>query len=91
MRGPDFPWQQTREVVIQMVADLFKTARRRKEFSVEDPDLAALMLLGGLRSVIRLGQRPRSEDLARRIVNGFLGGVAMTSAKRPRIENPLSA
>ena len=36
----------------------------------------ALMLLGGLRSVVRLGKQPRPRDLAQRIVDDFLDGAA---------------
>lgn len=73
--GHEFPWQQTRHQTIRLVTNLFRAARQAGEFSIRDPDLAALMLLGGLRSVIRFGKRPRPRDLAARIVEGFLNGV----------------
>jgi hypothetical protein len=34
------------------------------------------MLMGGLRSVMRFGARPRPADLARRVVDSFLAGAA---------------
>ena len=40
-----------------------------------DPDIMVPMLLGGLRSIIRFGDRPRPPDLARRIVKNFLEGA----------------
>jgi hypothetical protein len=34
-----------------------------------------IMLLGGIRGVIRFGERPRRTDLAHRIVENFLRGA----------------
>lgn len=76
--GVTFPWQPTRAEVLRLVLDLFEEARAAGAFAVRDPDLAVLMLLGGLRSVIRLGPRPRPADLARRLVENFLHGADTT-------------
>jgi AcrR family transcriptional regulator len=76
MRGPDYPWRQTRDVLIQGVLDIIKDGKERGEFLVRDPEIAGLMLLGGLRSIIRFGSRPRRRDLAERIVEGILHGYA---------------
>lgn len=73
--GKEFPWQQTRMAMLKRVSDLFRSARQSGNFVIRDPDLAALMLLGGVRSVIRFGKQPRPRDLAARIVDGFLNGV----------------
>src|SRR5438067_860238 len=74
LRDPNraFPWQGTREELIQLMLDLFEDGKSAGEFIIRDPEIAALMLLGGLRSVIRFGVQPRPHDLARRIANGFL-------------------
>jgi len=80
--GPEFPWHQTREDVSKLVLDLFKEGKARGEFCVRDPDLTVLMLLGGLRGVIRFSKQPRSHDLARRIVDNLLEG-ADTSPRTP--------
>jgi AcrR family transcriptional regulator len=73
--GPEFPWHQTREDVSRLVLDLFKEGKARGEICVRDPDLTVLMLLGGLRGVIRFSKQPRSHDLARRIVDNLLEGA----------------
>jgi hypothetical protein len=59
-----------------LVLDLFEDARRQGVWAGRDPGLAALLLLRGLRRVIRFGDRPRPFDLAGRIVGSFLRGVA---------------
>src|SRR5262249_32584010 len=69
--GMEFPWQQTRNDVLRLVHGIFAEGRQRGEFTVRHPELAALMLLGGLRSVLRFGKRPRTEGLARQIVGEF--------------------
>ena len=38
--------------------------------------MAALLLLGGVRSVYFFGRKPRPRDLADRLVNAWLDGVA---------------
>jgi AcrR family transcriptional regulator len=86
----DFPWKQAREEMRQRVLGLFAEARRKGEFVIGDPNLAALMLLGGLRSVFRFGRRPRPADLARRLVASFLAGAVRgekPAAARPRRPN----
>src|SRR5205085_2428257 len=45
--GGKFPWQETRDELIHMLLDLFKEAKARGEFSVRDPEIMVLMLLGG--------------------------------------------
>ena len=80
LRGPNFPWQKTRDQLLRLVLNLFEDARAQGEFVIRDPDLAVLMLLAGLRGVIRFGKRPRPRDLARRIVDAFLQGHAEKSS-----------
>jgi len=82
IRGPDFPWQKTRDQVLHLVLDVFKQGKEQGEFTVREPDLAALLLLAGLRGVIRFGKRPRPRDLASRIVDGLLQGHACPEAVR---------
>ena len=76
LRGPDFPWQEARAQLIRLVVRLSEEGRARGEFVIRDPELAALLLLGGLRSVIRFGKQPRPRELAQRIVEVFLRGNA---------------
>jgi TetR/AcrR family fatty acid metabolism transcriptional regulator len=72
---PDNPWLRTRHKSIQVVSRLFDEARQCGDFRVPDPELGVLMLLGGLRAVIRFGEQPRPPDLARRLVANFLAGA----------------
>jgi AcrR family transcriptional regulator len=90
LRSHDFPWKHTREEMIRRVTNLLRAAQEEGEFVVIDVELAALMLLGGLRSVIRFGPRPRPADLAQRIVTSFLDGAARAgkrSAAGPKRRN----
>jgi AcrR family transcriptional regulator len=74
--GQEFPWQKIRQQTNTLVEDLLKAGKRDGVFAVEDTHLATLMLLGGLRAVLRFGAKPRLADLPERIVTGFLGGYA---------------
>ena len=75
LRGPDFPWKKTREEMLDLMIGLLEEGNTRGEFAVRDPDLLALLLLAGLRGVLRFGKRPRPRDLAQRIVDIFLKGA----------------
>lgn len=74
--GSEFPWQKTRNRTMTLVKDIFAAGQRLGAFAVADPDLATLMLLGGLRAIIRFGQRPRPAGLAEEVVSHFLNGFA---------------
>jgi AcrR family transcriptional regulator len=71
----EFPWHQTRLRLIHFVRDLFADAEERGEASIRNPELAVYMFFGGLRSVIRLGHRPRPRNLARCFVDNLLLGA----------------
>lgn len=71
-----FPWDETRAELLCLIAELFEEGRVEGEFDVREPELAAMMLLGGLRTVIRADRQPRPRDLSRRIVDGLLWGAA---------------
>jgi AcrR family transcriptional regulator len=73
----DFPWQAARDVAMRLVQEVFDDGRRRGDFVVRDAELTALLLFGGLRSVIRFGSRPRPRLLAKRIVDSVLDGAAI--------------
>src|SRR5437588_276431 len=51
--GAEFPWQKTRAQTIALVRDVIESGQRAGLFAVDDPDLAVLLLLGGLRAVGR--------------------------------------
>lgn len=72
----EFPWQQTRWNVIQLVESLFQQAEDQKEFSIKSPKESSLLLLGGLRAIIRFGNKPRHKELCTDIVHHFLNGFS---------------
>jgi hypothetical protein len=49
--------------------------QRNGEFRISDPNTSMLMLLGGLRAVLRFGDKPIASNLAEQIVDGFLHGA----------------
>jgi TetR/AcrR family fatty acid metabolism transcriptional regulator len=72
----DSPWQPARQSFLAHVVDILAEAREEGEFAVADPAMAALLLLGGVRSIYLFARKPRSRDLADRIVTAWLHGVA---------------
>jgi TetR/AcrR family fatty acid metabolism transcriptional regulator len=78
-----FPWEGTRQDTIRLVRQVFAEGEESGEFSIRDPELGLWLLLGGVRAVLRFGRRPRAPDLARRIVDAFLGGACARGPDRP--------
>ena len=78
----EFPWHQTRLALTQLLLDLFTTATVRGEVSIRNAELAVFMFFGGLRSVIRLGRRPRPRNLVRCFVDNLLFGADMRAHSR---------
>ena len=76
LRGATTPWQKTRDEAVRLVMRLFDEGKAQKHFVVADAHTTALMLLGGVRAVIRFGSKPHRPHLARDIVRWFLGGAA---------------
>jgi AcrR family transcriptional regulator len=70
------PWQPARDAFLAHIRTILAGAREDGEFTVADPEMAALLLLGGLRSVYMFGRKARSRELADRIVTAWLHGVA---------------
>jgi AcrR family transcriptional regulator len=88
--GSDFPWQKARDEGMRILLKIFADGKARGEFCLRDPDLAALLLLGGMRSVLRFGKQPRPRDLAQRIAANFLHGAdAGSHSKKPIFEPPV--
>jgi AcrR family transcriptional regulator len=73
MQGAGFPWRETRLELIKMVTGLFQELKAENPMVVRDPELTTLLLLGGLRTVIRFGQKPRPKDIGERIMDVFVG------------------
>jgi AcrR family transcriptional regulator len=76
LRGSQTPWQPARTDLTQLTHDLLADAAATGAFRVTDPETTALMLLGGMRSVILFGRKPRPADLAGAIVRHALEGAA---------------
>lgn len=75
-----FLGNETRAELLRLIVEVFEEGRERGEFRVRDPELTAMMLLGGLRAVIRAGRLPRPPDLCRRVVEGLLWGAASSGS-----------
>ena len=73
-----FPWKETREQMVHLTMQIFAEAQKHGEFQVREPHLTALLLLGGLRSIIRMSEQPRPPDLGQRIVDVILVGAEAT-------------
>ena len=83
--GAEAPWlKKTRPAVVHILEDVFEHGRVQGEFQVADPELGAHMLLGGLRSVIRFGSRPRARDLPKQITRFYLRGADVLRSQRRR-------
>lgn len=78
--GGTFGWQKTRDEVNRQMRELFDSGEALGEFKIRDPETLVLMLLGGIRSIIRFGSLPRKKDLAQRIVTAFLEGADLTAS-----------
>jgi len=91
LRGPEFPWKKTRQEMLKLVTGLLEEGNAQGEIAARDPELVALLLLAGLRGVLRFGKNPRPRDLAQRIVDIFLKGAALESRsdKGPSGRSPL--
>jgi AcrR family transcriptional regulator len=72
--GQEFPWQKARTRTTELVKDIFRAGVRQGLFAMDDLDMANMLLLGGLRAVMRFGPKPRPANLAQRVVAGFLDG-----------------
>jgi AcrR family transcriptional regulator len=75
-RGVDSPWQKTRDEAKELVEAILSEGNRRGELRVADPTTVTLILLGGLRAVLRFGKRPYSREIPKQIVHTVLFGAA---------------
>ncbi len=68
-------WQAIRTTNIQRTLEILEEGRRAGLWNIPEPLTPVLILLGGLRAVLRFSPPPRPPDLARRIVEDFLHGA----------------
>src|SRR5260370_35344355 len=84
LRGPDFPWKKTRQEMLGLVTGLLEEGNAQGEISARDPELVALLLLAGLRGLLRFGHRPPPRGLAHPVGLNFLEGAPLPApARRP--------
>jgi AcrR family transcriptional regulator len=76
-------WQEVRLANIQRTIEILEDGRRAGLWDVPDPETPVLMLLGGLRAVLRFGSTPRPVNLAQRIVEDFLYGASQRLGPKP--------
>jgi TetR/AcrR family fatty acid metabolism transcriptional regulator len=77
-RNNQFPWQKARDANFRLVGEIFRSGH----IPVADSDTATMMLLGGLRAVIRFGERPRPDDVAERVVSAIAGAPRNGTARK---------
>jgi AcrR family transcriptional regulator len=77
MRRPDadFSWDRTRQTNMRLTREILDEGAAAGVWDVRAPDLAVLMLLGGLRALMRFSPGPRPSCLAERLVQDFLLGA----------------
>lgn len=80
-------WKKLRETNTRRTLDIVEEGRQAGLWDIPDPETPVLMLLGGLRAVLRFGSSTRPAELAPRILEDFLHGAdrkAAACGKRPR-------
>ena len=68
-------WQEVRSANVKQMTAILDEGRRAGLWDVPDPEIPVLVLLGGLRAVLRFSPPPRPPNLAKRIVRDFLNGA----------------
>jgi AcrR family transcriptional regulator len=77
-------WQQTRLANLHRMLDIVAEGHAAGLWHIPEPETPVLMLLGGLRAVMRFGTEPRSPCQVRRIIEDFLHGANRHPAEKGR-------
>jgi len=77
------PWHKAREELTDLMLDLFQAGQKAGNYDIRDPEVSALFILGGLRSIIRFGRKPRPANLPQCLVEIFLRGADISGSKCP--------
>jgi TetR/AcrR family transcriptional regulator len=73
--GSTLKMQKMRESNVRRTLAIIEEGRQAGLWDIPEPETAVLMLLGGLRAVLRFGTTPHPARLARRIIEDFLHGA----------------
>ena len=84
--GRKVPWARTRQAFLNRVAQILHQGVVSGDFAFRDTRLSALMLLGAIRAVVRIGDRPRPPGLATDMVEQFLHGAHSPRSGRRRVQ-----
>jgi AcrR family transcriptional regulator len=74
-------WQQVRTANIQRMLHIIDEGRQAGLWAIPDPLTPVLILLGGLRAVMRFAPPPRPANMVQRIVEDFLHGADRASRR----------
>jgi AcrR family transcriptional regulator len=74
-------WQKLRITNLHRTVAILEEGHRAGLWDVPDPETPVLMLLGGLRAVLRFSPPPRPANLAQRLVDDFLYGACRRACK----------
>lgn len=71
--GHEFPWQDVRRRTLELAQEILQTGVSQGQFHIGDLETTALVLLGGIRAVLRFGVKPRPENVACQIAQVVVG------------------
>lgn len=80
--SPDSPWQHTRNDTTACVRGIMEEGTAAGVFEVADAEVATMLLLGGIRAVLRFGQNIRPRGVAQRILFQFLSPAERVREKQ---------
>jgi TetR/AcrR family fatty acid metabolism transcriptional regulator len=75
----DLSWHNTRQNTLDRFEAVLSEGEQAGLFQVPDLRVAVLLLLGGIRSVLRFGDKAQPADLARRLTDIFVRGIAASA------------
>jgi AcrR family transcriptional regulator len=75
------PWHKAREELTELMLALFQAGQKAGNYDIRDPEISAMFILGGLRSIVRFGRKPRPANLSRCLVEIFLRGADISGNK----------
>ncbi len=80
-RDRENPWTEARNTTLSLFHTVLTDGETQGLWRIADRDISLLMLLGGLRAVLRFGTKPLPSLLAHRIIENFLNGHLPVGAR----------